>query len=196
MGNPVSAPPPSSATPLPYSPPRSPIQTPQKLTHPFPPGANTGLGLLTARLLSLSPPSSSYHIILTSRHLSSAESAISTLPTTTTVTFSALELDVTDPRAVDAAVEYVERDFGYLSVLVNNAGVSPKTGGLREDAETAMGTNFVGSVGVGQACLPLLRKGVGKGGICKYRFCPTCSSRGFSNTPLPPSNKSPLILPP
>ncbi|MDI1489945.1 MAG: hypothetical protein OHK93_001144 [Ramalina farinacea] len=137
-------------------------------------GANTGLGLLTAKLLSSSPSSSTspkhYHIILTSRSLSSAEHAIATLtpplgppgpPNTTT--FSALELDVTNPEAVERAVTYVEREFGYLNVLVNNAGVSPKLGGLRKDAEVAMGVNFVGGVGMTEACRELLRKGRGVG---------------------------------
>jgi NAD(P)-dependent dehydrogenase (short-subunit alcohol dehydrogenase family) len=77
-----------------------------------------------------------------------------------------LALDVTDPASVAAAAVEVERGFGRLDVLVNNAGIS---GGHAAQAPGAadlavirsvFATNVLGVIAVTEAMLPLLRRSV------------------------------------
>ncbi|HEY7481824.1 MAG TPA: SDR family oxidoreductase [Gemmatimonadales bacterium] len=72
-------------------------------------------------------------------------------------------LDVTDPQTIEAAVREVEREFGKLDVLINNAGVALDRGMKPSEVPLAVlratyETNVFGPVVVLQAFLPLLRK--------------------------------------
>ncbi len=75
-----------------------------------------------------------------------------------------VQLDVTDQRTIDAAVSAIEKGYGKLDVLVNNAAISlpeartaPST--LPIDAlRKIYDTNVFGVFAVTQAMLPLLRK--------------------------------------
>jgi NAD(P)-dependent dehydrogenase (short-subunit alcohol dehydrogenase family) len=74
-----------------------------------------------------------------------------------------LALDVTDPASVAAAAAEVERRFGRLDVLVNNAGISgahatQQPGAADLDVIRAVfATNVLGVIAVTEALLPLLR---------------------------------------
>jgi NAD(P)-dependent dehydrogenase (short-subunit alcohol dehydrogenase family) len=74
-----------------------------------------------------------------------------------------LALDVADDASRRAAAEHLARTFGVLDVLVNNAaglgrmGEKVETARL-DDARAALETTLLGSWGVIQAMLPLLRK--------------------------------------
>jgi NAD(P)-dependent dehydrogenase (short-subunit alcohol dehydrogenase family) len=75
----------------------------------------------------------------------------------------AIVLDVTDPETIGAAVRQVEREFGKLDVLINNAGVALDRGMKPSDVpldvlRRTFETNVFGPVAVLQAFLPLLRK--------------------------------------
>ena len=74
-----------------------------------------------------------------------------------------VQLDVTDPGSVGAAVKSIEADAGRLDALVNNAGIVVEWGTkvaditadqLREVYEV----NVFGVVTVTSACIPLLRR--------------------------------------
>ncbi len=68
--------------------------------------------------------------------------------------------DVGDPDSVRAAFGEVERRFGRLDVLVNNAGIyRPCAVELLSDAdvERQLATNFMGPVYTSRAAIPLLR---------------------------------------
>jgi NAD(P)-dependent dehydrogenase (short-subunit alcohol dehydrogenase family) len=72
-------------------------------------------------------------------------------------------LDVTDAKTIEAAARQVEREFGKLDVLVNNAGVVLDRGLRPSEVPLAIlratyETNVFGPAAVTQAFLPLLRK--------------------------------------
>ena len=72
-----------------------------------------------------------------------------------------LELDVTKPDQVKAAVEQAHAHFGRLDIVLNNAGYS-LVGTIEEtsadDVRALYETNIFGALAVIQAALPLLRK--------------------------------------
>ena len=74
-------------------------------------------------------------------------------------TASAIQLDVTDDKSVDAAAEKVAADHGRLDILVNNAGIvalaHPPS---REKYREVLNTNAVGPLSMTEAFLDLLRK--------------------------------------
>lgn len=71
-----------------------------------------------------------------------------------------LEMDVTNPEQVKAAVEQAHAHFGRLDIVFNNAGYS-LVGTIEEasadDIRLLYETNVIGPVSVIQAALPLLR---------------------------------------
>jgi NAD(P)-dependent dehydrogenase (short-subunit alcohol dehydrogenase family) len=77
----------------------------------------------------------------------------------------AVECDVADPRQVAAAVAQVERAFGRLDALVNNAGIAvfkPLLETSFEEWSRVLAVNLNGPFLLAQACAPLmLRTGGG-----------------------------------
>ena len=72
-----------------------------------------------------------------------------------------IHLDLNAPETVVAAAETIRNKFGKLDLLINNAAIADMTDGPPSKVKVAtienvMQTNFVGSVGVTQAMLPLL----------------------------------------
>jgi len=72
-----------------------------------------------------------------------------------------LELDVTQPDQVNAAVTKAHAHFGRLDIVLNNAGYS-LVGTIEEgsaaDVRALYETNIIGALSVIKAALPLLRK--------------------------------------
>ena len=78
---------------------------------------------------------------------------------------SSVQLDVTSDDSIAGAVSYMEREFGILDVLINNAGIFLDKGagedkGLSTRAlfHQTFDTNLFGAACLTEACLPLLRK--------------------------------------
>ena len=76
----------------------------------------------------------------------------------------AITLDVTDPATISAAAARIEKNYGKLDVLVNNAGISID-GSLSSaltltlaDLRRTYDTNVFGPFAVTQAFVPLLKK--------------------------------------
>nr|WP_245307171.1 SDR family NAD(P)-dependent oxidoreductase [Mesorhizobium sp. SEMIA 3007] len=73
---------------------------------------------------------------------------------------AAIKLDVTDKKAVDAAVAEAHKRFGRLDVVINNAGYG-HFGAIEEvseqEARDQIETNVFGALWVTQAVLPIMR---------------------------------------
>jgi NAD(P)-dependent dehydrogenase (short-subunit alcohol dehydrogenase family) len=73
-----------------------------------------------------------------------------------------IQLDVTDAATIQRAAAQIEKDFGRLDILINNAGIAewgfqPSNVELSKVREVYE-TNFFGPVALIQAMLPLLKK--------------------------------------
>jgi NAD(P)-dependent dehydrogenase (short-subunit alcohol dehydrogenase family) len=73
------------------------------------------------------------------------------------------KLDVMNPGDIDKVYEFVEKEFGHLDVLVNNAGIisseRDSTRVTRAEIQTILDTNFFGPFQLSQRLIPLLEKG-------------------------------------
>jgi NAD(P)-dependent dehydrogenase (short-subunit alcohol dehydrogenase family) len=74
----------------------------------------------------------------------------------------AVETDVTDPSACQAAVRAAVEEFGHLDVLVNNAGMGTAVPALRETPEQfrqVIDVNLLGAYWMAQAAAQLMPRG-------------------------------------
>ncbi|MGH1516429.1 SDR family NAD(P)-dependent oxidoreductase [Chryseobacterium sp. JK1] len=129
-------------------------------------GANTGVGFQIAKALV----ENGYTVYAGSRDKQKGDAAITQLGGSA----KALQLDITDNESIRAAVETIELEYGYLTLLVNNAAVSHvgKQGRTMEDIlnsqrasivpihelKAVWETNVFGTLALTQAFLPLLQK--------------------------------------
>jgi len=123
-------------------------------------GANKGIGLETARQLG----KQGVTILVGARDLAKGEAAAAELKKEG-VDAIPVKFDVVDSADIKAAVAKVEKDFGKLDILINNAGVmfepigGNNTSTVSEDlVRKTFDTNFFSAVAVTQAFLPLLKK--------------------------------------
>jgi NAD(P)-dependent dehydrogenase (short-subunit alcohol dehydrogenase family) len=88
-------------------------------------GANGGIGLET--VVSLAQVSSEYHILLCARSHEKGSNALQQIESThgdsLKSTISVLQLDVTSRESILAAKDEVDKTYGKLDVLINNAGI-------------------------------------------------------------------------
>ncbi len=128
-------------------------------------GANKGIGLEIAKGLA----SHGLTVLVGSRNLENAEAAAKSIGAQA----HAVQIDVTDQTSITVAAERIQREFGRLDVLVNNAGISHAnrpgmtfadvmqtnmlTAAPMEDVRKVWETNVFGVIAVTQAMLPLLR---------------------------------------
>ncbi|MEU0154368.1 SDR family oxidoreductase [Micromonospora fulviviridis] len=122
-------------------------------------GANKGIGLATARQLG----ARGMTVLVGARDAARGREAADKLRAEG-VDARFVPLEVTDAASVAAAAELVEREYGRLDVLVNNAGII-RADGSALPSETTLDTlrevyetNVFGVVAVTNALLPLLRR--------------------------------------
>ena len=123
-------------------------------------GANRGIGREVARLLA----SRGCQVVVTARNPSTAEEAASAIRKETPgATVSARSLDVDSDASVAQAADRLEKEWGRLDVLINNAGIlldwhdSILELPIERFQETWT-TNALGPLRVTRAFLPALRR--------------------------------------
>lgn len=121
-------------------------------------GRAEGLGYAVAHQMG----GRGFEVLLTARDADKAE-ALAELLREAGHTVRALALDVASPASVDAVARLVERDYGRLDVLINNASGFAAFGEQAATADLNMAhqvfeTTLFGTWRMCQAFLPLVRK--------------------------------------
>lgn len=121
-------------------------------------GANKGIGREIARLLA----EAGVTVIIGARDPERGMEAAAEL-TSRSLSAESIEIDLNDEATITAAAERIAADHGRLDILVNNAGIvdaadGPPTTAATTAARRIMETNFICTLAVTQAMLPLLRK--------------------------------------
>lgn len=124
-------------------------------------GANKGIGLETARQLS----KLGITVILGSRDAGKGEVAAAKLRAEG-LDVRPLQLDVTNAEDRNAAVKFLDKNFGKLDILINNAGIAETnawsgnntSSTTPEMLQQIFETNLFAPVALTRALLPLLRK--------------------------------------
>ncbi|WP_438983333.1 oxidoreductase [Vulcanococcus sp.] len=119
-------------------------------------GANSGLGLETARALA----AKGARVVLACRNQSKAEAACQKLTPGNGGELIPLELDLADLASVHRGAMEVAERWGGLDLLINNAGVmAPPRQLSAQGFELQFAVNHLGHFALTQQLLPLLRQG-------------------------------------
>jgi uncharacterized oxidoreductase len=113
-------------------------------------GGTSGIGRALAEQLHLR----GNRVIIAGRRQASLESITTTHPG-----MYGIELDLADPRSIEACVVHVKEQFPTLNVLANIAAISQRedlVGDPHTDARSMIETNIVGVLHLTVALLPLL----------------------------------------
>ncbi|WP_036167195.1 SDR family oxidoreductase [Massilia sp. 9096] len=121
-------------------------------------GANKGIGFEIARQLA----QAGAHVIVGARDRAKAVSTVEALAARD-LTAEPVQIDLDDHAGVARAAAHVGTRHGRLDILVNNAGIVDAADGppgmaALEAVRRIMDTNFLGTLAVTQAMLPLLRR--------------------------------------
>ena len=121
-------------------------------------GANKGIGYEVARQLA----NAGCAVLLGARNRALGEEAAAKLAAEN-LDVRYIPIDLDDSATIVAAARKIDTDFGRLDILVNNAGIAvqgdgPPSISSLEAIERDYRVNFIGTVAVTQAMLPLLRK--------------------------------------
>ncbi|MFC4099754.1 SDR family oxidoreductase [Paenibacillus xanthanilyticus] len=116
-------------------------------------GANKGIGLEIARQLG----NKGMMVLVGARHLPKAEEAAAQLQAERIRAYP-VELDVTNQEQIGYAAARIEKEYGKLDVLVNNAGIYLDHEGADVDMmRRSFETNFFGAYALTASLLPLLK---------------------------------------
>jgi NAD(P)-dependent dehydrogenase (short-subunit alcohol dehydrogenase family) len=120
-------------------------------------GANKGIGFEIARQLA----QAGLRVIVGARDAERGRAAAHAL-IDQGLGVSSVVIDLNDQNSVAAAAAHIQAKHGKLDVLVNNAGVfesvdGPPSRAALDAVRRVLDTNFIGTLAVTQAMLPLLR---------------------------------------
>ncbi len=124
-------------------------------------GANRGIGLETAIQLG----KHDVKILAAARTLDKANEAVNILAKEN-IEAQPIQLDVTNEEDINNAVKTIGDEYGYLDILINNAGIiqgeeffGNSTLNIKpQDLKETFDTNFFSVVNVTQKLLPLIQK--------------------------------------
>lgn len=116
-------------------------------------GANTGIGLVTARTLA----ARGARVFIACRNLALAQTAVDKVYEQTGHTLEVLALDLADLDSVRTCAQRFAALQIPLHVLINNAGIAGARAITRSGFELAFGVNHVGHFALTLALLPQLR---------------------------------------
>ena len=120
-------------------------------------GANSGVGFATAKVIAST--SEDFHVIVAGRSLEKAKGAVSEIEAAGVKGhLSAVQLEVTDQKSIQQAVEFVEQRWGRLDILVNNAAIGCRDPDVKTRLQLSMDINVIGPAVVSAAFRPLLLK--------------------------------------
>lgn len=117
-------------------------------------GANKGIGKEIARQLGLL----GYTVVLTARDQNSGAKAVDELVSIGCDAHT-FPLEVTNPNDIANLAKYIEKTFGKLDVLVNNAGIAIEWDGQPTNSEKIRKTlevNLIAPYAITEALIPLL----------------------------------------
>jgi NAD(P)-dependent dehydrogenase (short-subunit alcohol dehydrogenase family) len=123
-------------------------------------GSNRGIDFEIAKQLAMRK----IEVILTSRNSDNGEAAVRKLARDGVKKVAAMELDVTNQVNVDNLLDKVEKTFGRLDILVNNAAIlidREEVVASNADLETVkatLETNLIGAWRMCKAFIPLMKK--------------------------------------
>ncbi len=123
-------------------------------------GANRGIGFETAKQLG----EKGVTVVVAARKLSDAEKTAAKLKTGGIDAYP-VKLDVTSAEDRAAAAKHIDKTFGKLDILINNAGVASSQGFVPltidtpdEELQSIFQTNLFSVLALTRALLPLLKK--------------------------------------
>jgi NAD(P)-dependent dehydrogenase (short-subunit alcohol dehydrogenase family) len=121
-------------------------------------GGNRGIGFEICRQLA----GRGAQVVLTARQAEAGQEAVKKLAAQQ-LAAQFHPLNVTDPESAAALRDYLERAFGRLDVLINNAGILPKEDGSGlavklESVRTTLETNTLAPLHLSQTMAPLLKR--------------------------------------
>ncbi|MEK5522459.1 3-oxoacyl-ACP reductase [Heyndrickxia sporothermodurans] len=105
------------------------------------------------------------NVLLASRNEEQLKSVKEELSKVGTGKVDFIGCDITDPGQIRAVVDKLDREYGSLDILINNAG-GPPAGGFEEISDeqwqNAFELNLLSYIRIIRECLPLLKKNGGK----------------------------------
>ncbi|KAL4794570.1 NAD(P)-binding protein [Aspergillus venezuelensis] len=120
-------------------------------------GTNQGIGFATAQSFA---KSNKYHLLIGARSQSKADNAVKQLSTLSS-SITPLVIDISDDTSIAAAAASVQKTFGHIDILINNAGINgyPDDPNLsiRERYAKVYNVNVFGTASVTASFLPFLR---------------------------------------
>lgn len=122
-------------------------------------GANKGIGREIARQLARA----GVLVIIGARDMALGAAAVDEISSDGLLA-EAVRIDLNDHASIAAAADTIYARYGRLDILVNNAGIvdaedGPPTASSPDAVRRIMETNFIGTLAVTQAMLPLLKQG-------------------------------------
>ena len=123
-------------------------------------GSNRGIGFEIVKQLTMKK----IDVILTSRNSASGEAAVRKLAEDGLKKVVSMELDISSQGSVDRTLDKVEKSFGKLDILVNNAAILIDKDDItasNADLETVkitLETNLLGSWRMCKAFIPLMKR--------------------------------------